>query len=100
METIKIRGLARLSAWAFGAWGALVSSKGLYDLAWGEPEANRYAPAPWAFVSRAQWLRYAGFEAAYGAACLALAWLLFRYARFLPETLSRPRQEPTFDPFR
>lgn len=78
----------------FAAWGLAVSVKGFGDrfLGW-EPEANRYAPAPWAFVSREQWARYAGFELAYGLSCLGLATLLFRYSRFLPETVSRPRSD-------
>lgn len=66
----------------------------------GEPEANLYAPQAWAFVSRSQWLRYAGFELVYGLAAMALAFFLFRYARFVPETLERPVQEPGLDLFR
>lgn len=100
METIKLRGLLRFSAWMSGVWGAAVALKGAWDLAGGEPEANLYAPAPWAFVTREQWGRYAGFEFAYGLACLALAWYLFRYSRLVPETLCRPRQEPELDLFR
>jgi hypothetical protein len=97
METIKIRGLARLAAAMFAGWGGLVLSKGVYDrFLGGEPEANLYAPAPWAFVTREQWARYAGFELAYGLACLALAWWCLRLSRRLPETVSRPRREPEF----
>ena len=92
-ERVKIRGLALVPAWILGAWGALVAPKGLYDLFWGEPEANLYAPEPWAFVSKEQWLRYGGFELAYGMACLALAWYLWRYSRFLPETAARIQAE-------
>ena len=99
MEKIKIRGLAQLSSWILGGWGALVAVKGVYDLLWGEPEANLYAPAKWAFVTREQWLRYAGFELVYGLCLLALALSLRRYARFLPEWVSRPRREPEFDLF-
>jgi hypothetical protein len=100
VETIKIRGLVRLSAWMFAVWGAAVSFKGAYDLLLGgQPEANLYAPAPWAFVTQAQWFRYSGFEAAYGVACLAIAWTLMRYARFLPETVRRARTEPELDLF-
>ena len=94
MEKIKIRGLARIPAGVFGVWGAVVSLKALYDLFSGEPEANLYAPEKWAFVTQEQWLRYAGFELAYGAACLALAWALLRYSRLLPETMERPRRPP------
>lgn len=90
-EKVKIRGLARLSACLFGFWGAVVAPKGVYDLLGGEPEANIYAPRPWAFVTREQWLRYAGFEFVYGLCCLALAVCLWRYARFLPESISRSR---------
>ncbi len=99
MEKIKIRGLARLSSLILGSWGGLVAVKSLYDLFLGEPEANLYAPAKWMFVTREQWLRYAGFELAYGLCLLALALTLRRYARFLPETVSRPRREPEFDLF-
>ena len=40
---------------------------------------------------RPQWGRYAFFELVYGAACLAIAWLLFSYAKRLPETVKRKR---------
>jgi hypothetical protein len=93
-EKVKIRGLAMLSSWIFLFWGAAVTAKGLYDLFAGEPEANLYAPEPWAFVTREQWLRYGGFEFVYGLACLGLFWYLRRYARFLPETVERPRVDP------
>jgi len=99
MEKIKIRGLAHISSWILGSWGGLVAAKALYDLFGGEPEANLYAPVKWAFVTQEQWLRYAGFELAYGVALLGLAWALRRYARFLPETISRPRREPEFQLF-
>ena len=97
-ERIKIRGLVRGPGWAFIVWGCVVLLKGLYDLGWGEPEANLYSQKPWAFISREAWRRYAGFEAVYGLACLGLAWLLFSYARRLPETIQRVRQ-PFEDPF-
>ena len=91
-----MRGLAHISAWVFLVWGALVASKAFYDLFLGEPEANRYAPQKWAFVTQEQWLRYAGFELAYGLCCLFLAYAIFRYSRFLPDVLERPRREPEF----
>ena len=101
METIKVRGLLRLSSRMFAAWGVLVAAKGGWDLLGpGEPEANLYAPTPWAFVTREQWARYAGFELVYGLCCVGLAYLLIRYSRFLPETLQRPRQEPEFSLFK
>ncbi len=89
-ERVKVRGLARLAACLMGGWGVLVAPKGLYDLFWGQPEANLYSPAPWQFVTLEQWRRYAGFELLYGLACLGLAWYLVRYARFLPEWVERP----------
>jgi len=93
-EKVKIRGLARVAAAVFGAWGAVVTLKALWDLFAGEPESNLYAPRPWAFVSREAWLRYGGFEFCYGLALLALAWYALRFSRLLPETVERPRQEP------
>ncbi|HEX4047222.1 MAG TPA: hypothetical protein VH309_05285 [Elusimicrobiota bacterium] len=99
LETIKIRGLARLAAAIFAAWGGLVLFKGVWDLVGGEPEANLYAPQKWLFVTEAQWLRYSGFELAYGLACVALGWYCLRWARRLPETVSRPRREPDFTLF-
>ena len=81
--------MARISAFILCLWGAVIAPKGIFDIFVGEPEANLYAPAPWAFVTREQWLRYGGFELAYGLSCLALAWALWRYSRFLPETRDR-----------
>ena len=99
MEKVKIRGLARIAAWIFAVWGSVVAVKALYDLFIGEPEANLYAPRPWAFVTRAEWMRYGGFELAYGLALVALAWFAFRYSHFLPEVLERPRRDPEFKLF-
>jgi len=100
METIKISGLARLAAAIFAWWGGLAAFKGAYDLfLGGEPEANLYAPKAWAFVTRAQWARYASFELVYGLVCLALAWYCLRWSRRLPETVERKRREPEFDLF-
>jgi hypothetical protein len=98
-ETIKIRGLARLAAAIFAGWGGLVAFKGLWDLFVGEPEANLYAPAKWAFVTEAQWLRYAGFELVYGLAAVGLAWFCWRWSRRLPETVRRSRRGPEFTLF-
>jgi len=95
-EKVKIRGLAYVVASILGAWGTLVSLKAVYDLSVGEPEANLYSADKWQFVTEEQWLRYAGFELAYGAALLALAWAVYKYARFLPVWLERPRAEPDF----
>ena len=56
----------------------------------GQPEANFFSPQPWQFVTRAQWFRYAGFELAYGLACLGLGLAATIYARRLPEWVERP----------
>lgn len=99
-EVVKIRGLARIPARIFGIWGAVVLAKGLWDVVGpGEPEANLYAAVPWTFVTKAQWFRYGCFEAAYGASCLAVAWLLWKYSKLLPETVTRPRRRPAFELF-
>ncbi len=98
-ETVKIRGLARLAASIFAGWGALAAGKGVYDLLGGEPEANLYAPKAWAFVTRAQWNRFALFELLYGLSCLALAWYCRRWSQRLPETSRRPQRELEFDLF-
>lgn len=99
METIKIRGLARLAAAIFAGWGGLAAVQGAYNLLGGEPEANRYAPKAWAFVTRAQWGRYAAFEMVYGLSCIALAWYCARWSRRLPQTIQRVRRKPEFDLF-
>ena len=99
METIKIKGLARLAAAIFAGWGGLVSFKGLWDLFAGEPEANLYAPQKWAFVTQAQWLRWSGFELTYGLACCGLAWYCLRWSRRLPATVERAVREPEFSLF-
>jgi hypothetical protein len=98
-EKIKVRGLPRIAGAILGAWGALVSFKALYDLFAGEPEANLYSPGKWQFVTQAQWLRYAGFELAYGLSCLALAWLLWRWSLLLPDWIERPRRLPDLQLF-
>jgi hypothetical protein len=95
-ETIKIKGLARLTAALLAGWGGLVALKGLYDLFVGEPEANLYAPAPWAFVTKEQWLRWSGFELCYGLALLGLAAYALAWGRRLPETIKRPVKPPEF----
>jgi hypothetical protein len=97
VETIKIRGLARLAAAMFAGWGGLVLFKGAYDLfLGGQPEANLFAPEPWAFVTREQWARYAVFECVYGLSCLALAYWCVLWSRRLPKTVRRPRRKPEF----
>lgn len=98
-ETIKVRGLARLAAAMFAGWGGLALFKGVYDLLGGEPEANLYAPKPWAFVTKAQWGRYAAFEAVFGLCLLALAWFCLAYGKRLPETVRRPRRPAEFSLF-
>lgn len=99
MEKIKVRGLPRIASALLGIWGAVVGGKALYDLFIGEPEANLYSPRKWQFVTREQWLRYGGFELVYGLSLLALAWLLWRYSRFLPEWISRAKRPPELQLF-
>lgn len=93
-EKIRVRGLAQLSGALFGGWGLIVTVKAVYDLFAGEPEANLFSAEKWMFVTREQWLRYGGFELAYGLACLALCVSIFKYARFLPYSQERPKREP------
>lgn len=89
MEKVKIRGLVHSAGWIFFFWGCIVTLKGFRDAFIGEPEANLYSPAPWEFVSRHQWLTWAGFEITYGLACAGLAYILWKYARRLPEFIER-----------
>ncbi len=96
LEKVKIRGLTRIFSFLLAPWGAAVSAKAVYDLFWGEPEANLYSAQKWQFVTQAQWLRYGGFELVYGLSCVALAAAVYRYGRFLPEFVERPRREPDF----
>ena len=91
-EKIKVRGLPRIASALLVVWGLSVAAKAVYDLFVGEPEANIYSPQKWQFVTQEQWLRYGGFELAYGLCCLALAWALWRYSRFLPDWIERPRR--------
>ncbi|MBI4054793.1 MAG: hypothetical protein HY402_01520 [Elusimicrobia bacterium] len=93
LQKVKIRGLFRLAATVLAFVGSLVCVKAVYDLFWGEPEANLYAPEPWGFVSRQEWLRYGGFELAYGLACLGLAWYVLRTGRRFPEVVERPKKD-------
>src|SRR4051812_18715695 len=90
-EKVAVRGLAFLAAWIFLAWGGLVCLKGLYDLVWGQPEANFYSPRPWDFVTRPQWARWSAFEAVYGLACAGLGWAARTYAGRLPEWVAREK---------
>jgi len=94
MEKVKIRGLSRIVSWIFGIWGTVVFFKAVHDLFLGQPEANVYAPKPWDFVTREQWLRYGGFELVYALACLALSGYAFFYGKRFPEWMERPRRNP------
>ena len=96
MEKVYIRALALIPSRVFAVWGGIVSLKAVYDLFVGEPEANLYSAEKWQFVTQEQWLRYGGFELAYGLSLLALALLLRRYSHFLPEHVERPRKPPEF----
>ncbi len=97
MEKIKIRGLIRIAGWIFNVWGGLVAFKGLYDSFFGEPEANFYSPEKWQFVTQDQWMRWSGFELAYGLACVGLGWACWEMAKKLPDWTERPKQTPDPD---
>jgi hypothetical protein len=92
MRTIKIRGLVHIAGWLFCLWGATVVVKGLFDLFWGEPEANFYSPRRWEFITQAQWLNWSGFEVMYGASCIGIACVLWKYAVFVPEQVTREEE--------
>jgi len=92
-QIVKVRGLANLAASIFGVWGSVILLKSLYNLLWGTPEANLYSALPWQFVTLEQWTRYAGFELCYGVSCVALAWIILGYARFLPKTIRKKREK-------
>jgi len=85
MEKKKIRGLVFGAGWIFLVWGIVVTIKGFWDSFLGEPEANLYSPHKWDFITQSQWLNWAGFEIAYGFACIFIALVLRSYARRLPE---------------
>lgn len=89
MKKIKIRGLVNAAGWIFFAWGGIITVKGLYDMFWGEPEANFYSRVKWEFITQQQWLNWAGFELAYGLACAGIASLLWKYAKRTPEYITR-----------
>ncbi len=84
IQRVAVRGLARLASRIFFVWGALAAAKGLWDAFGGQPEANYFSPQPWQFVTRQEWSRYAGFELAYGLACLGVGWAILSLARRLP----------------
>jgi hypothetical protein len=89
MEKIKIRGLAVCAGWIFAVFGIIVALKGFWDVFFGEPEANYFSQSKWEFVSRQQWFTWSGFEITYGVSCIAIAYLLIRYAQRLPEYIER-----------
>ena len=92
-EKVLVRGLVKAAGWIFMIWGIVVSLKGLWDSFWGEPEANYYSSQKWEFVSQEQWLRYAGFEICYGLACMGIAYLLWKFASYMPEYYTRIAKE-------
>ena len=98
MEKVKIRGLVRIAGWIFIVWGALVTFKGFFDSFFGEPEANFYSPEKWQFVTQDQWLKWSGFEIAYGLAMVALGLVCWEAAKRLPEWIEREKRpiDPDF----
>ncbi len=91
-EKIKIRGLVRIAGWIFMLWGGSLGILGLYHSFFGEPEANYYSLRPWEFVTQEQWMRWSGFEIAYGLACAGVGFLCWEYAKRLPEYVERERE--------
>ena len=91
-EKIKIRGLARISGWIFLCWGSLIAFAGIYHAFLGEPEANFYSPEKWQFVTQKQWLRWNGFEIAYGLSCIGIGILCWEYGKRLPEWITRGKK--------
>lgn len=89
MEKTKVRGLVLSSGWIFLIWGLITAAKGLWDSFFGEPEANLYSAQKWEFITKAQWFNWAGFEITYGLACVALALILWAYAKRVPEYIDR-----------
>ncbi len=90
-EKIKIRGLVEIAGRIFTVWGALIVFLGFYHSFFGEPEANFYSPAKWEFVTQEQWLRWSGFEIAYGLACAGIGILCKEFAKRLPEWVEREK---------
>ncbi len=88
-EKIKIRGLLKIAGRIFLCWGIIIAAKGIYDLFWGEPEANMFSPQKWDFVTRGQWMTWSGFELTYGLCCVGIWILLKKYSGFLPEIIER-----------
>ena len=89
MEKIKIRGLVFSAGWIFLTWGLIVTAKGFWDSFLGEPEANLYSQHKWEFITKSQWLNWAGFEITYGIACVLIAVVLRKYADRVPEYILR-----------
>ncbi|OGR83619.1 MAG: hypothetical protein A2902_05865 [Elusimicrobia bacterium RIFCSPLOWO2_01_FULL_64_13] len=89
VRKVKVRGLARIAGWILVLWGGLVSLIGLYDAFFGEPEANFYSLEKWEFVTQSQWLRWSGFETAYGLACAGLGLACWEFAKRLPDWIER-----------
>lgn len=97
-EKVKIRGLVRIAGWILICWGAFISLIGLFDAFFGEPEANYYSLTRWEFVTQEQWLKWSGFEMAYGLACVGLGLLCWEFAKRVPDWISRTK-EPVDDLF-
>jgi len=68
----------KVSSVVFRLWGGLCALKGFYDLFLGEPEANLYSGTKWEFVSYEAWMRWGGFEVAYGIFCIAFGFFLYK----------------------
>jgi hypothetical protein len=93
MRKVKIRGLIVIAGTIFLIWGAIVGIKGLYDAFFGEPEANFFSLTKWEFVTRAQWLRWSGFELVYGLSAIALGLYLRRLSAKFAEYREKKENE-------
>ena len=77
MQKVRYRAIFRSSGWIFSIWGSIVIIKGLYDAFVGVPESE--------FITSDKWLKYSGFEVVYGLACLTVGYLIFEFAKRIPE---------------
>ena len=88
-EKVAVAGLARFAGAFFFSCGAIAATKGVWDFAWGRPEARFFSVRPWSIVTQPQWTRFAGFELAFGLVCLGLGWVAWRLSRRLPPWTER-----------
>jgi len=83
-KRVAVRGVVRFPSVLFFLVGGGAALKGIWDSFFGAPEANVFSPVPWSFVTREEWLRFAGFELAFGLACVGVGLTLWVWSRELP----------------